>query len=162
MVYLLNHPDNLIIYCITSRVVDIDNVLQMRQDIVSHLWTRPSKPIGLHAICLVIFQTYQCNTIHLRSSSWVVSMTFTFSLYNVGYCMQIDADVAKHCRPWPLGGWVHKLARMHKTIHTEVRRSWHVIVSIHRLARVHNTPSTPKAVECRTSRQRDYTCLTPR
>ena len=45
MVYLLNHQDNLIIYCITSRVVDIDNVLQMRQDIVSHLWTRASKPV---------------------------------------------------------------------------------------------------------------------
>ena len=125
----------------------------MRQDIVSHLWTRTSKPIRLHAICLVIYQRYQCNTIHLRSSSWVVSMTFTFSLYNVGYCMQIDADVAEHCRPWPLGGWVHKLARMHKTIHTEVRSSWHVIVSIHRLARVHKTPYTPQAVECRTRRK---------
>ena len=67
--------------------------------------------------------------------------------------MQIDADVAKHCRPWPLGGWVHKLARMHKTIHTEVRSSWHGIVSIHRLARVHKTPYTPKAVECRTRRK---------
>ena len=67
--------------------------------------------------------------------------------------MQIDADVAKHCRPWPLGGWVHKLARMHKTIHTEVRSSWHVIVNIHRLARVHKTPYTPKAVECRTRRK---------
>lgn len=48
-------------------------------------------------------------------------------------------SLAKHCRPWPLGGWVHKLARMHKTIHTEVRSSWHVIMSIHRLARVHKT-----------------------
>ena len=67
--------------------------------------------------------------------------------------MQIDADVAERCRPWPLGGWVHKLARMHKTIHTEVRSSWHVIVSIHRLGRVHKTPYTPKAVECRTRRK---------
>ena len=42
---------------------------------------------------------------------------------------------------------------MHKTIHTEVRSSWHVIVSIHRLAPGAQNPCTPKAVECETRRK---------
>lgn len=152
MVYLLSHQDDLIIYVITSRCF---GYRQCVEDAARHCepFVNPHKQAHKIACHLSGHISKVCNTIHLRSSSWVVSMTFTSRVYNVGYCMQIDADVAEYCRPWPLGGCVHKLARMHKTIHTEVRSSCHIIVSIHRLAWVHKTPYTRKAVECRTRRK---------
>ena len=66
-------------------------------------------------------------SIEMNKTRGKESITTSILLFGILYLVQLMTDqrkrVAEHCRPWPFGAWVHKLVRMHGTIHTQVQSS---------------------------------------